>query len=212
MLIAITSIAVNVSFLICLCFNKHMNLPFINKNQDQYYYPEEGGDKKKMIIMFGGIIVVLLLGALLLFSGGDDQAGQLSMKQSLQSTNEALGIIDEYQSELTYSPTKNDVALIQIILRGNYLKLSDLYVEAYGTKKPSSSFKPDEASVEELDRSVRNNTINTDIITILEPKITEAEKSLQQASVDFTKQSSVELIKVSVEDFVSIQGVLAKPR
>lgn len=189
-----------------------MNLPFLQKNQDQYYYPEEGGDKKKMIILFGGIIVILLLGALLLFGGGEDQAGQLSMKQSLQSTNEALGIIDEYQDQLTYSPTKNDVALIQIILRGNYQKLSDLYAEAYDAKKPSGSFKPDEDSVEELDRSVRNNTIDTDIITVLEPKITAAEKSLEQAAVDFTKQSSVELIKVSVEDFVSIQGVLAKPR
>lgn len=190
-----------------------MNIPFLNKNQDQYYYPEDGSDKKKMILVFAGILVVVLLGALLLFSGGGgDNAGQLSMQQSVKSTNEVLSIITTYELNLSNSGTVNDVALIEIILDGNFQKLNDLYVASYKGKPISPQQKPDDESAEILDRAVRNNTIDTEIIDVLKTKITQGQESLSQASADFTKQSSIDQVKLSLEDFNSIQGILDKPR
>lgn len=189
-----------------------MNLPFLQKNQDQYYYPEEGGDKKKTIILFGGVFIILLLGALLLFGGGEDNSGKISMQNSVEATGDALGIIDTYQETLQYAPTKNDVALVQIILRGNYQKLNNLLVETYDEKALTESPEPDEDSKESLDRAVRNNTIDNDIIEILSPKIETALQSLTEASADFTSSDTLDILKTSAEDFQSIQNVLAKPR
>lgn len=188
-------------------------MPFLNKNQDQYYYPDEGGDKKKKIILIVGAVVVVLMLLLLLFGGGEDNAGQLSMKQSLETTGETISIIDKYQAELNYGPTKNSVAVIQIILRGNHQKLNDLYKTTYKkAKQLSDSQKIDEKSEEELDLAVKNNVVDTEIIKILEPKIKEAKKTLQQAAIDFEKPSSVELIEVSISDFDIILEELARPR
>ena len=202
-----------VYFLICLCFNTYMNIPFLNKNQDPYGYPDEEADKKKKIIIFGSIIVVVLLGMLLLFGGGgDDQPGLANMKQSIDSTNGALGIIKTYKTELSNSGTVNDIALIEIILNGNFQKLNDFYKANYKAKSISPQEKPDEATQEILDRSVRNNTVDTDIIEPLKLQIADAEKSLKLAAQEFTVKANTDLVNKSIEDLNSVQGVLDKPR
>lgn len=188
-----------------------MNLPFLNKNQDEYYYPEEG-DKKKKIIMYGGIAAIVLLGMLLLFGGDKGAGGQLSLQQSLESTNEALGIIEDYQTKLNYAPTKNDVANIQLILRGNYQKLSGLYEETYDGKGPSETPKADEESIEKLDRASRNNTIDTDIITVLKSKIEASQSLLEQTVVELETGPAVKVIKDSIKDYDSVLSVLERPR
>lgn len=190
-----------------------MNIPFLNKNQDPYGYPEEEGDKKKKIIIFGGIIVVVLLSMLLLFGGGgEEQPGLVNMKQSIESTNEALGIIKTYKTNLSESGTVNDIALIEIILNGNFQKLNNFYKENYKAKSISPQEKPDEATQEILDRSVRNNTVDTNIIEPLKLRVAEAEKSLKLATQEFTIKANADLINKSIEDLNSVQGVLDKPR
>ena len=188
-----------------------MNLPFLNKNQDEYYYPEEG-DKKKKIIMFGGIAVVVLLGSMLLFGGKKDTGGQLSMQKSLASTNEALGVIEDYQEKLNYAPTKNDIANIRLILTGNYQKLTILYEATYQGKKPSANVKSDPDSIEKLDRSVRNNTVDNDIFTVLKPKIEASQSLLEQSAIDIKTPSAIKVLKDSINDYDSIISVIDKPR
>ena len=156
---------------------------------------------------------MVLLGMLLLFGGGgEEQPGLANMKQSIESTNEALGIIKTYKIELSNSGTVNDIALIEIILNGNFQRLNDFYKANYKAKPISPQEKPDEAIQEILDRSVRNNTVDTDIIDPLKSSIAQAEKSLKLATQEFTIKANADLINKSIEDLNSVQGVLDKPR
>lgn len=186
---------------------------FGQQNQNyNYQVPNNPGVKKKLIL-FGAGVTVLLVALVLVLTSGGSNAGQESMQKSLQSTSEALGIIDEYESKLTHSPTKNDVALVQILLRGNFEKINELYTTTYKPKKKiSNSPKVDSDSKETLDRSLRNNTLDSDILTELEPKIIAARKQLTETRSSFKKRDSVEKIKVSIEDLSSIEEILSSAR
>lgn len=168
--------------------------------------------KRKIFLIAGGIFLLLILLIVVLTSGGS-KPGQETMQASLQSTSEALGIIDEYEDKLTYEPAKNDVALIQILLRGNFQKLNDLYTTTYKPKKKfSNSPKVDTKSKEALDRSDRNNTLDSDILVALKPKIATAKKNLTLSRSSFNKRDSVEKIQVSIEDMNSIEKILNRDR
>jgi hypothetical protein len=191
-----------------------MEMPQFGQQNQNYNYqvPNDPGVKKKLIL-FGAGVTVLLVALVLVLTSGGSNAGQESMQKSLQSTSEALGIIDEYESKLTHSPTKNDVALVQILLRGNFEKINELYTTTYKPKKKiSNSPKVDSDSKETLDRSLRNNTLDSDILTELEPKIIAARKQLTETRSSFKKRDSVEKIKVSIEDLSSIEEILSSAR
>lgn len=193
-----------------------MELPQFGQNQNQnsynYQVPNDPGVKKRLFLFGGGVLVVVIALILVLTSGGS-KAGQETMQSSLQSTTEALGIIDEYESKLQHAAVKNDITLIQILIRGNFQKLNELYNTTYSPKqKFSSTPKIDDESKETLDRSARNNTLDSDIITELKPKIAKAKKDLIATQPSFNKPDSVEKIKVSIEDFGSIEDILNRDR
>lgn len=191
-----------------------MELPNLGQPQNQNYYSTtvEPASRKKLILIVGGVLVLVIALILVLTSGGS-KAGQETMRSSLQASSEALGIIDEYEDRLQYAPSKNDVALVQILLRGNFQKLNELYTTTYKPKnKISNSPKVDSESKETLDRSVRDNTLDSDILKALEPKIAEAKKSLTRTRPSFTKKDSVEKIETSIKDLESIEDILARDR
>ena len=184
------------------------------QNQFQQYHQDtpQADSKKKLFLIIGGVLVLLIILAFMLLSGGS-KGGQVELRKSLQSTTEALGIIDEYEDQLTLEQAKNDIALSQILIRGNFQKLNALYNSTFNPKKKfSTSPKPDSASVSSLDKSQRNNTLDADIIEVLKPKIAEAKKQLTLAKPSFSKKDSVEKINVSINDLKSIEEILNRPR
>ncbi len=182
------------------------------QNQNYYQMGSEPASKKRLYLIIAGIVVVIIALVLILTSGGS-KPGQETMRESLQATSEALGIIDEYEGQLDYAPTQNDVALVKILLRGNFQKLNELYNTTYKPKKKfSSSPKIDTKSKETLDRSQRNNTLDSDILTTLKPKIATAKKNLTLSRSSFKKKDSSEKIKVSIEDLKSIEDILNRDR
>lgn len=198
----------------CLWFNVGMNLPNIGQNQNNYNYqiPNDPGVKKKLIL-FGGGVVILIIALIMVFTSGGGSPGMEPMRAALQSTNEALGIMDEYEAQIQSTDTKNEVALMQILVRGNFQKLNGLYQETY---KPKSGFSSaptiDAESKEALDRSARNNTLDSDILTALKPKVAEAQKQLSLTLPSFTTPSSVEMIETSIKDLASVEEILNSAR
>ncbi len=175
-----------------------------------YDFPEQGTGKKKLFLMFGGVIILLILLGSVLFSGGG-VPGQVEMKNSLQATSDALGIIDEYSKDLAYAPTKNDVALTQILIRNNHQELNTRYNKLYKPKKRfNNNPKPDEKSQEVLDEARRNNTLDTEIIEVLGPKITEAGVALNAAKKVVVDKELVEILKLAEKDMQAILETLEK--
>ena len=186
-----------------------------NKSHVQQYYQAEpqSEDPKKKLLLFGGGILLLIILLLLVVSGGGNKAGQQEMQSALQSTSDALGIINTYDTKLSYTPTKNDVALTEILLRGNYQKLNTLYVKTYKPKKRfSSSPLPDKLSVASLDRSDRNNTLDNDILVVLKAKAEKARKKLVTVKPSFKKASSKASIQDSISDMGSVEELLSRNR
>lgn len=183
------------------------------QNEDPYVIPQPGSDKKKQaILMFGGLAIILLILAMLIF-GGKSAGGEVQMKSVIDETGESIGVITEYNTKLKSLDAQNDIALVQIILRGNYQKLGDLYKETYGKKKAvPSSPKPDTDSLETLDAAVTNDTIDTEIFEVLSPKIANASRSLSLAKSNFTKADSLEVITTAQTDFESLTSILNKQR
>ena len=179
----------------------------------QYNQNEPQPASKKKIILIAVGIVALLVALILVLTSGSAPAGQLEMRQALQSKSDALGVIDKYEPQLTTNQARNDVALIQILIRGNFQKLNEVYNATYNPKKKfSSQPKPDTASAKILDTAVRNNTIDSEIITVLKPKIAAAKKQLAVAQKTVSKKSDVEKIKISINDLTSIEDILNQPR
>lgn len=194
-----------------------MKLPdFSQSNQlstnDYMVNQDPGAQKKKKILIGVGIALLLITLSFVLFSG-KPTPGEIEMKRSLQATSDALGMVDEYSKELNYAPTQNDIALVQTLLRGNFQELNTLYNTTF---KPKQRFKtnpkPDDKSIEKLDEAVRNNTIDNTIISVLQPKITLAEKNLRLAKPLFTKKDSVKTIQTAIDDMSSISEVLSRDR
>lgn len=173
---------------------------------------EPTGSKKKLFLLFGGVALLLLLLGLLLF-GGKSKPGQPDMKVGLQNMSEALGAIDEYESDLQGSSAKNDIALIRILLRGNFQNVNDLYNKTYKPKKRfSNSPKPSKPTVSRLDNAVSNNAIDSEIFTELKPKINAAERAFSAAKISFKKQDSVAKINNTIADLKSIEDIINRPR
>lgn len=192
-----------------------MQLPSFGQNQQQaqYYQMQQPDDSKKKMLLFGGGVVILLILLGLVLFGGGGKAGQADMQSALKSTSEALGIIDGYDQDLRDTPTKNDVALTQILLRGNFQKLNDLYKKTYSPKSGfTAAGKADKASIATLDRSDRNNTLDSDILKVLNAKVKAADAKLVAIKPNFTKPSSKQAINDSIADMNSIQEILTKDR
>ncbi|MCB9823086.1 hypothetical protein H6800_02320 [Candidatus Nomurabacteria bacterium] len=183
------------------------------QNDDPYVIPQPGSDKKKQgLLMFGGLAIILLILGVLI-SGGKSAGGEVEMKSVIDETGESIGIITTYDKKLKSLDAQNDIALVQIILRGNYQKLGALYQETYGKKKTvPSSPKADVNSINTLDAAVTNDTIDTEIFEVLSPKISSASKSLGLAKSNFTKADSLEAITTAQTDFESLNSVLNKQR
>lgn len=193
-----------------------MQMPQIGQTSPQQYYsqntPPAPVSKKRMVLIGLGIVVLLVLIFTVVFSGRS-KPGQTEMKSAMQSTADALAITDEYSDDLQTASTKNDIALIQILVRGNFQKLNDLYNETYKPRKKFSiSPKVDSDSAEILDRARRNNTLDSEIVDVLKQKVQTAQTKLTQARKSFKKTSSREIITVSISDFNSIEDILNKPR
>jgi len=176
--------------------------------QNPYQMPAQQQDKKKLLFMGGGALVVILLLILLLFSGGSIP-GQENMRTVLQNSEDVVGILDEYQEDVQFSGTKNDLALARIIMRGSYQDLNELYKKAYKPKKNfSSSPKPDDNSKEQLDNAARDNQLDTEIVNILEEKILAARRALQNQEGNFSQASSKQTIKKAQEDLAAVAEIL----
>ena len=193
-----------------------MQLPKLTGNNDQAQYgyslEDEQDSKKRMLLMIGGAILVIVLLVLVLLGGGS-KPGKQNMHDSLKSTSQALGIIDEYETKLQSTPTKNDVALTQILLRGNYQKLNTLYIKTYKASKDlSNNPKADAASITALNRSERNNTLDTDIITVLQAKIQSAQSKLVLVQPAFKNAVDKKSIQDSIADMQSVEDALNRAR
>ncbi len=193
-----------------------MKLPDItNKSplgsNDYLVQADPAAEKKKLYMIIGGVVALLLIASFLIF-GNKPTPGVLELKNGIQATSDALGIVDEYQSKLSYAPTKNDVALTQTLLRGNYQNLNELYNSFKPKKRFTSNPKPDNKSIDRLDEAVRNNTIDNDIVEVLKPKITKAESELKKAKPNFTKKDSTTKIQTAIEDLESILELLNRAR
>ncbi|MDQ5913050.1 MAG: hypothetical protein QG659_472 [Patescibacteria group bacterium] len=178
--------------------------------QDLYQFEKPGTSKKKMLLIAGGVVLLLIMIGSLLF-GGNEKPGQVEVKNVLQPTADALGIIDEYEKDLQYAPTKNDVALTQILIRGNYQEINTRYAKFYKpSKRFSTSPKPDTASQEVLEDARKSNTLDTEIIEVIQPKITETQNALVKAKRVVLDKELLELIKTAEKDMQAIQEALDK--
>jgi hypothetical protein len=187
-----------------------LNQDPISQPQNLYDFPDEGANKKKLFLMIGGVILLVIILAAVLFSGGG-VTGQVEMKNSLQATSDALGIIDEYSDDLKYAPTKNDVALTQILIRNNHQELNTKYNKLYKPKKRfNSSPKPDAKSKETLDEARRNNKLDTEIIEVLRPKITEAGVAMNAAKKVVTDKELSSKLAAAEKDMQAILEMLEK--
>lgn len=194
-----------------------MKLPDISSKKqlgtnDYMVAPDPAAEKKKKILVVVGIIALLIALSFVLFSS-KPTPGQQELQLSLQPMSDALGIVDKYEKELNYAPTKNDIALTQTLLRGNFQEINTMYKKFKGKKKSfTNSPKPDTKSAETLDEAVRNNTLDNVIVVTLKPKITSAEKNLKAAKAVYTKKESKDKIQAAIDDMQSISELLDRAR
>lgn len=178
--------------------------------QDLYQFEKPATSKKKILLIAGGVVLLLIMIGSLLFSG-NEKPGQIEVKNVLQPTADALGIIDEYEKDLQYAPTKNDVALTQILIRGNYQEINTRYAKFYKpSKRFSTSPKPDTDSQEVLEDARKSNTLDTEIIEVIQPKITETQNALVKAKRVVLDKELLELLKTAEKDMQAIQEALDK--
>ena len=174
--------------------------------------PQPHKIKKQLFMLFGGVALVLILLLWLVFGTGST-GGQTDMRASVQNTADSIGILDAYQQDVQFSGTKNDLALALIILRGNYQNLNELYKTTYNPKASfSNSPKPDETSATKLDEAKRDNRLDSEIITTLEPKVAAAQSALKRAKANFSSTSSLEVINKADQDYTTVLEILADRR
>lgn len=162
--------------------------------------------------MFGGAALLLIIVGWFLFAS-QPKPGAADMKIVVQNTSESLGIIDAYEDKLQYTPTKNDIALVQILLRGNYQNLNTLYNKTYKpNKKFSNSTKPDTKSKTTLDDAKRNNLLDSEIVTVLKPKIEAARAAARRSQSSFSKPDSINKLKTAQSDYQAIEDILNRAR
>lgn len=177
-----------------------------------YQMPQAPDNRKKLFMMAGGAVVIVLLLIWLVF-GGKSTGGQTDMQSLMQNTSDAIGALDDYQSQLASSGTKNDMALSLIILRGSYQNLNELYTKTYKPKKKfSQSPQPDSTSKKALDEAARDNKLDSAIVELLKTKVNNAYQALQKTKPNFKKKSSVETLKNADTDLKSVYEILQAQR
>lgn len=190
-----------------------MNIPAFGKaqNEDPYVIPQPGADKTKTaLLMFGGLAVILILLGMLVF-GGKKPAGQSDLLTVVEQTGYSIGAIDKYSKNLKNTSSKNDISQIQIFLKGNYQTLGALYAKTYDKKKVfKRSPLPDPASITTLEAAVKNDTVDSQLITVLKPKILKIQHGLQQVKPNFTANTSKDTIRTAQSDYQSITDILNK--
>lgn len=177
-------------------------------SQNPYPMQKPPTSKKMVYLMLGGGLLIIILLLWMVF-GGKSTPGQEDMQKVVQNTSDAVGILDDYQENVAFSGTKNDLALTQIILRGNYQNLNSLYTKTY---KPKNKFatnpKTDKESKKTLDEAKRDNRLDSELITVLKVKVTAAYSSLLQAKKNFKSKKSLETLNKAQEDLKSVSEIL----
>ncbi len=173
-----------------------------------YQMPQPANHRKQILLMIGGGLLVAILLFWVAF-GGKSTPGQADMQVVMKNTSETLGILDEYQEDISFSGTKSDLALAQILVRGNYQGLNEIYNKAYKPKKKfPASPKPDVASKKTLDSAERDNKLDSEIIVVLKPKVLAAQKALTTAKKNFSSKESLEKINKAQADLQAIAEIL----
>ena len=179
--------------------------------ESTYEFVKPPMSKKKLALIAGGILLLLIMLFALIFSGGGEKPGYTEMKTAMQSNADALGVIEEYEKNLNYAPSKNNVALTQILIRGNYQELNTRYTKLYKPKKRfNSNPKPDVKSQETLDAAVRNNTLDTEIIDVLRDKVTKSGTYFNKARKVVVDKELSENLKTAEKDMSAILVSLDK--
>lgn len=190
-----------------------MNIAQFGKPQadNPYMIPQPGSDKRRTtLLMFGGLAIVLVLLAMLLF-GGKKPGGQTQMLTAVNTTGEALGAISDYSKDLKTAPAQNDVALINIILTGNYQTLGTLYHSTYGRKQSfTRSTKATVADQKVLEDAVKNDTVDTALPALLKTKVNKVQAALLAVKPSFTGPKSRATITTAQKDYASIANILEK--
>lgn len=189
-----------------------MKIPGFGKpqNDNPYIIPQPGEDNKKTtFMMFGGLGLLVILLFIVLTSGGSP-AGSTDLKSAVQQTSDAIGVVNEYDKHIKGQSAQNDIAQIKIILTGNYNKLIALYKDSYDPKASfSGAPKPDGASIKTLDSAVKNDTVDSEIVSVLKPKIILIRKSLIVSKPNF-KSDNLRVITNAQADYQSISDILEK--
>lgn len=190
-----------------------MNIAQFGKpqNPDPYEIPQPGADKKRAnLLMFGGLALVLLLLGLVLFSGGET-AGRQDMLDATESIGESVGTIQSYEGDIKTIPVQNDIALIKVILRGGYQNLGGVYKDVYDEKKSfTNSPKPSESATTTLEAAVKNDTVDSEIVDVLEPQLLNAQRSLIKAKASISGETSRAKILTVQNDLASVIEILEK--
>lgn len=181
-------------------------------NTDPYQLNQPEEDKRKTYLMIGGgvLLIIILLWVVL---GGKPTPGEAEMKTVMQNTADSLAILDEYNKDLSFNDTKNDLALVQILVRDNYTDLNDMYKKTFKPKKRfSAAPRPDKDSEETLDSAQRANQLDSKMVEVLKVKVLNVRKALVAAKVHFSSKEKLEIITEAQQDFEAISEILEQPR
>jgi len=181
------------------------------QNPDPYTIPQPGSEnKKKSLLMFGGLGLLILILIMIVFGGGSP-AGKTETLTAVTETGEAIGAIEAYERNLKTTPTKNDVARIKIILRGNYQSLGSMYKTTFDKKKSfTASPKVDSSSQRVLDAAVKNDTVDKALMAELQPKIIGAQRALIAMKASFSAPDSLQTISTAQTDYQAISDIIDK--
>ena len=103
------------------------------------------------------------------------------------------------------------MALVKILLSGNYEKLITLYKDTYSKKASfAKSPKADAASKRTLDAAVKNDTLDSEIADVLSPKIITARKKLITSKPNFKDKNDIGLITNVQTSYESVSDILDK--
>lgn len=181
-------------------------------NTDPYQLNQPEADKKKMYMMIGGgiLLVIMLLWVVL---GGKATPGEAEMKNVVKNTSESLAILDKYNKDLSFNDAKNDLALVQILVRDNYTDLNTMYTKTFKPKKRfSTAPQPDADSKETLDSAQRSNQLDSKMVEVLKLKVLNVRKALVAAKVHFSSKEKLEILTEAQQDFEAINEILEQPR
>lgn len=173
----------------------------------------DGPFSKKTLFIGGGLLLAAIIVLVLVLTSGGSKSGQTEMNATLEPLSESVGIVSTYESDLSRSDVKNDMTLAKLLLTSSYRSLNELYETTFTpAKKFPLNPKPDQASVEILDAAVKANSVDSEIINVLEPKVEQALSELEKARPSFSKESSVNTIETAKKSLTSVLDILNRAR